>query len=338
MSSQYGREGGVECKVADRNVRATNHNISVLNNILCKHRRDPVQVNPEFLIMGEVFWGRDPELQEQGFDLTFDKVRTKLRVVRTMGRGGAGCLRQWRLARWSVGGCGPVRMKPRPQRSARCAHADSVRRARPPRQGLYERLVSGKGERVMEYLRTEGTGDPNMCVRYLETHDEERAAAVFSGVGKKEGQENYEGYSQLQAAAVVAYTLPGAKFLHDGQMQGRKQRMSLFSDQPAKEKRDPAASMLYATLLESIVTRPEVIEGTWGMCSTSPSMDQNPSFNNIVAYCCWDDDGNAICVVVNYSEEHSTGHVVLPEGIKVGSRTRPIPPVLSGHAASLTPY
>jgi hypothetical protein len=53
-------------------------------------------------------------------------------------------------------------------------------------------------------------------VRFIENHDESRAAATFlDGMGR--------------AAAVAILTLPGARLLHEGQFEGRRVRLPVFT-------------------------------------------------------------------------------------------------------------
>ncbi len=52
-------------------------------------------------------------------------------------------------------------------------------------------------------------------VRFIENHDEPRAAATFPG-------------GRQRAAAVVALTQPGARLVHDGQLDGRRVHVPVF--------------------------------------------------------------------------------------------------------------
>ena len=51
------------------------------------------------------------------------------------------------------------------------------------------------------------------CARYLETHEEKRACEVFGDHHEEAG--TYRHF----AAAIAAYTLPGMRLFHDGQLQ-----------------------------------------------------------------------------------------------------------------------
>jgi MtN3 and saliva related transmembrane protein len=62
-------------------------------------------------------------------------------------------------------------------------------------------------------------------VRFIENHDEPRAAATFSP-GKR------------RAAAVAILTLPGARLLHEGQFEGAKARLPVFLGRRPSEPHD----------------------------------------------------------------------------------------------------
>mmetsp|Transcript_63144 Transcript_63144/g.131299 ORF Transcript_63144/g.131299 Transcript_63144/m.131299 type:complete len:550 (-) Transcript_63144:271-1920(-) len=217
--------------------------------------------NKGLVMLAEVYWGRDFELQEAGFTFTYDKA-------------------------------------------------------------LYDRIVDKQGDPVRLHL-TADLPFQSKCVRYLESHDEERIAVCLSDAGTHE------------AAAVICATIPGAHSYHDGQLQGRKKMVSLHANCRLEEKRDPTISMIYAKILGVVLRRPEVRDGTWAQCKTASSMDQNPSWQNIVAHCCWDATGHAILVVVNYNGDHSNGHVVLPPQVQLATRSWPIPPTMNYSLPSL---
>ena len=73
------------------------------------------------------------------------------------------------------------------------------------------------------------------------------------------------------------------------------------------------------------IGRPEMREGEWAVCMTTPSMDQNPSWMNIVAHVVWDKFGHCLLVVINYKYEWANGHVILPENVVLGHRSYPLP-------------
>ena len=75
-------------------------------------------------------------------------------------------------------------------------------------------MEHGAAENVRLHLLADLPYQEGM-VRFIENHDEPRAAAAFpDGKGR--------------AAAVAVLTLPGARLLHEGQFEGRKVRLPVF--------------------------------------------------------------------------------------------------------------
>ena len=77
---------------------------------------------------------------------------------------------------------------------------------------LYDRLREGHARPVREHFHA-GLDYQNKLARFLENHDEPRAAATFS-------------LEVHQAAAVITFLSPGLRFFHQGQFEGRKKRIS----------------------------------------------------------------------------------------------------------------
>ena len=110
-------------------------------------------VHPDFLFVAEAYWDMEWALQQQGFDLCYDKR-------------------------------------------------------------LYDRLAHESAESVRGHLQAD-PGYQERLLRFIENHDEPRAAATF-------------GPAQARAAAVAMSTLQGARLYHDGQLDGRRTRIPVF--------------------------------------------------------------------------------------------------------------
>ena len=74
---------------------------------------------------------------------------------------------------------------------------------------LYDRLAHEDADAVRGHLQADLGLPAAGCVRFIENHDEPRAAATFEP-------------AQARAAAVVMSTLPGARLYHDGQLDGHR--------------------------------------------------------------------------------------------------------------------
>jgi len=79
---------------------------------------------------------------------------------------------------------------------------------------LYDRLVHDGAEQVHGHLTAE-TAYQDRLVRFIENHDEPRAAATFPP-------------EKARAAAVTTLTQTGARLVHEGQLEGRKVQLPVF--------------------------------------------------------------------------------------------------------------
>jgi hypothetical protein len=93
------------------------------------------------------------------------------------------------------------------------------------------------------------TDEQSGLVRFVENHDEARAASAFPG-------------DRWRAAAVVATAVPGAKLLHDGQLDGRRTRVPVFLARRPAEAADPNARVFYTRLLAALHL-PALRQGEW---------------------------------------------------------------------------
>jgi len=160
---------------------------------------------------------------------------------------------------------------------------------------LYDRLEHDFAEQIRLHLLAE-PGYQEKLVRFIENHDEPRAAATFPG-GKG------------RAAAVTFLTLPGAKLLHEGQLEGRRVRLPVQVGRRPAEPVDQDLRAFYRRLLAEIDT-PAMREGEWRLCKRSGWLD-NQSCMNLVAWCWFKGDDRRL-IVVNLSDARSQARVSLP--------------------------
>ncbi len=172
---------------------------------------------------------------------------------------------------------------------------------------LYDRLRDGHPGPVRGQLRA----DPeyqNHLARFVENHDEPRAAAAFAP-GKHE------------AAAVVTFLAPGLRFFHQGQFEGRVKRISPHLVRAPSEPVNSALRRFYEELLE-VLRRPVVRGGRWRLLDCVPAWEGNPSCDAAVAYA-WDDSaGDRLIVAVNYASHQSQCYVRLPPAGLAGRQWR----------------
>jgi glycosidase len=189
---------------------------------------------PEFTFIAEVYWDMEYELQQQGFDYTYDKR-------------------------------------------------------------LYDRLVEGDPEKVRTHLLAD-LGFQQRAVRFLENHDEPRAAAAL-------------GIARQVASAVLALTLPGALLLFDGQLTGSKVKLPVQLGRAPDEPVDSGLQTFYDKLLRDL-NESIYVDGEWELLDLQPSWDEYPTSYNLIAHG-WQGEADYRVIVVNLSAETALGVIQL---------------------------
>jgi hypothetical protein len=143
-------------------------------------------------------------------------------------------------------------------------------------------------------------------VRFIENHDEPRAAATFAE-------------QKARAAAVTFATLPGARLFHEGQFEGRRVRLPVFLRRRPNETADTTLQEFYHSLLQALRSA-DFSDGEWKLCERTGWPD-NDTYLNLVAWC-WKKDADRHLIVVNLSGVHSQAQVRLPWGDLAGRPRR----------------
>jgi hypothetical protein len=161
---------------------------------------------------------------------------------------------------------------------------------------LYDRLREHHARPVREHFHA-GLDYQAKLARFLENHDEPRAAAIFSpGVH--------------EAAAVITFLCPGLRFFHQGQLEGRKKRISPHLGRAPNEPVNNDLLQFYQRLL-AVLRRPEVRQGKWQLLECAPAWDGNGTHDCFLAFA-WQGLGNErLLVAVNYAPNHSQCYVRL---------------------------
>jgi Alpha amylase, catalytic domain len=157
---------------------------------------------------------------------------------------------------------------------------------------LYDRLERDNAESVRLHLCADLAYQAKL-LRFIENHDEPRAAATFSSAKER-------------AAAVTTATLTGARLFHEGQFEGRKIRLPVFLSRRPPESADPALQAFYKKLLDTI-DAPVFKEGRWKLCKCTGWPD-NPSYQNLVSWS-WVKDNDRYLIVVNLSDNAAQARV-----------------------------
>ena len=234
-----GMSDGVRCDMAMLPLSNVFHNTwsGLLNRFGCekpsvefwKSAIEKVKAkSPEFIFMAESYWDLEWDLQQLGFDFTYDKRLT-------------------------------------------------------------DRLAADQVQSVIDHLRADKSFQLK-SVRFLENHDEKRAAVKF---GKQKS---------LAAAAVIS-TIQGMKFYFDGQFEGKKIKLPLQLGREPIEKVSETKKSFYYKLLK--ITNDEIFTyGEWNLLKPIPVSDKNYSYNNIFAWQ-WKLNNSYRIVAINYSDYSS---------------------------------
>jgi glycosidase len=188
----------------------------------------------EFMFVAEVYWDMEWELQQAGFDYTYDKR-------------------------------------------------------------LYDRLVARQARPVREHLMAD-PGYQARSLRFLENHDEPRAAATFEEPA-------------LRAAAAITFFVPGMRFFHEGQLEGRKVHVSMHLGRRPKEPVNQALKAFYDKLLAAL-RRPEAHEGEWRQWACRQAWQGNPTHDQFIVMT-WDGGDRRLLVVSNYGPSPGQCYVTL---------------------------
>jgi hypothetical protein len=184
--------------------------------------------HPGFLFVAEVYWDLEWQLQQAGFDLTYDKR-------------------------------------------------------------LYDRLRAGQAGPVRDHL----AADPafrDRSLRFLENHDEPRAASVFPP-------------ERHRAAAVLAFLSPGGRLFHDGQLEGRRAHASIHLARRQVEPVDEALRGFYDRLL-ACLRRPEVADpdAGWRLLPALGAPELEASRRNLIVST-WEATAGQLLVAVNFGPD-----------------------------------
>jgi len=162
---------------------------------------------------------------------------------------------------------------------------------------LYDRLEHGPARPVHDHFLA-GLDYQDKMARFLENHDEPRAAATFLP-------------GQYEAAAVITFLAPGLRFFHQGQFEGKKKRISPHLVRGPDEAATPQLGQFYDRLL-TILRRSVVRDGRWQLLQSRPAWEKNTSCDDFVAFAWTAHNDEKLLVMVNYSAHQSQCYAQLP--------------------------
>ncbi|HSE23060.1 MAG TPA: alpha-amylase family glycosyl hydrolase [Pyrinomonadaceae bacterium] len=161
---------------------------------------------------------------------------------------------------------------------------------------LYDRLREGNARPVREHFLA-GLDYQNKLARFLENHDEPRAAATFFPDCHK-------------AAAVLTFVSPGLRFFHQGQFEGLRKHISPHLVRAPVEPVDQMLKQFYDRLL-AVTSQAVVRKGQWQLLECRPAWEGNRSSDSFITFA-WELDDERLLVAVNYSANQAQCYVKLP--------------------------
>jgi len=163
---------------------------------------------------------------------------------------------------------------------------------------LYDRLRQGSAGAIRAHLGA-GLDYQDRLARFLENHDEPRAAAAFS-------------WPKHQAAAIVTYFAPGLRFFNQGQLEGARVKVPVHLCRAPAEAPDADIATFYNRLLAALATTDAFRNGGWVSIAPQPAWAGNPTWQDFISYCWQVPDGGRYVVVVNYSDHRGQCRLRLP--------------------------
>lgn len=171
---------------------------------------------------------------------------------------------------------------------------------------LYDRLRDHHARPVRDHFRA-GLDYQDKLARFLENHDEPRAAATFTSDVHK-------------AAAVITFLSPGLRFFHQGQFEGKRKRISPHLGRGPEEPLDQDLRAFYDRLLTAL-RHPAFRDGQWQLLECTPAWEGNWTHDCFLAFS-WHKGDDRFVVAVNYAANQSQCHVRLPFAELAGKACR----------------
>ena len=112
-------------------------------------------------------------------------------------------------------------------------------------------------------------------------------------------------------AAVLTYLTPGLRFLHEGQLEGRRAHASNHLARRRAEPVDLDVQAFYTKLLE-VLRRPQVRNGRWALFSCLPAWEDNPTVDQFIAFGWEPGPGPRLLAAVNFGSARGQCYVGLP--------------------------
>ncbi|MBM4176052.1 MAG: hypothetical protein FJ213_07755 [Ignavibacteria bacterium] len=169
---------------------------------------------------------------------------------------------------------------------------------------LYDCLTQYNCPRLREYIQHTFTFEKGRLV-FLENHDEQRVTSILTR-------------DKHYACAVLSYTLPSVKLLHEGQMEGRKIPHAIQLTRIQPEKIDVEIHQFYKKLFE-LAQNSAIRDGYFKALIPLAAWERSPSYQNFIIYLYENDKLEKDLVVVNFSGYQSQCRVKIESFDLIGN-------------------
>lgn len=132
---------------------------------------------------------------------------------------------------------------------------------------LYDHLIARNNEAVQQYLLEKSPQILAAGTHFLENHDEKRITPLLSP-------------AEHHAAALLILGLPGARFLHEGQLTGVRRRVPVQLVRRASESVNLEIQQVYEYFLTTL-KETSVGRGKWEILCPNEAWSGNPTARNI---------------------------------------------------------
>jgi hypothetical protein len=163
---------------------------------------------------------------------------------------------------------------------------------------LYDRLCHGDAGAVRGHLGA-GLDYQDRLARFLENHDEPRAATAFP-------------WPRHRAAAVATFFAPGLRFFHQGELEGAQVRVPAHLRRAPLEGHNADIAAFYDRLLAALKTSDALRNGAWSLIPPQSAWDGNPTWADFISYAWQSAGGGRSVVVVNFSDHQAQCRLRLP--------------------------
>jgi glycosidase len=144
---------------------------------------------------------------------------------------------------------------------------------------------SGNVRSIREHLRA-GLDYQDKLARFLENHDEPRAASAFQ-------------WPRYRAAAAITFLSPGLRFFHQGQFEGARVRAPAHLCRAPVEPTNLDLAAFYAKLLPVLKDTDVLRNGDWSQIEPLPAWPGNRTAEGFVAYAWTSKDGGRYVAAIN---------------------------------------